>query len=75
LQDRGRMAPNTKTTTGRAPRGDGSTNGGVVVELWRSQPAPAPTSRNSTAGLVGTAPTAEATTGVCGTTLPLFLLP
>jgi hypothetical protein len=74
-QDRGRLAPNTKKTTGRASHDDCSASGGSVVELWWSQPAPAPTLRNSTAGLVGTAPTAEAIAGMCGTTWPSFLLP
>ena len=60
------------TTTGRAPHDDGSANGVVVVELWRSQPTPTPTSRNSTAGHAGTAPTAETTTGTCGMTSPSF---
>ena len=69
------MAPNTKETTRRAPRSDGSTNRVVVVELWRSQLAPAPTSRNLTAGPVRTAPMAEVITGTCGMMFPSYLLP
>ena len=71
---RGRVAPETKTTTSIASHDNGSPNGVVVVELWRSQPTPAPTSRNSTWGVVWTVTTAEPTMGMSGMTSPSFLL-
>jgi hypothetical protein len=71
---RGRVAPETKTKTSIASHDDGSPNGVVVVELWRSQLTPAPTSRNSTWGVVWTVTTAEPTMGMSGMTSPSFLL-
>ena len=71
-EDRGRVAPKTKIPTGRAPPHDDSSANDVVVvvELSRSRLAPVPTSRNSTAGPVEAAITAETMTGTCDTMSP-----
>ena len=61
-----RTIPKTKTTTRMASQEDCSANGVVVVELQRSQSAPAPTSRDSTAGPIGTTTMAKATSRMSG---------